>query len=290
MPITISASRLQTRKMSRSPCQFEDLAEKELEKLRHRGRAYQCTTCLTDEKKVMIMEKGRMEAHILKEHVAPARVLFRCSLCQFRCLDRATLDGHVNKYKPHGRMVKEAGGGAAENCLKQTSCPYQMFETDYHVKSQNESPRVWHELKQIRMGARQNLSFLDGPVAESVTVQLENMDALVPTRTDRVLDGASNAISPELPPAQATQADQTLQLLSSLLSNGLVQLGPNFDASSLTTIPLPIQNVETHVIHKTLPRTIRSLLSPGLLHQCRMKMKFPLTGRLLEPFEDPYQP
>ena len=56
----------------------------------------------------------------------------------------------------------------------------------------------------------------------------------MPLRSNGLQDGASNTIkSPELPPAP--QADQKLQLLSSLLTSGLIQLGLNFDASTLNT-------------------------------------------------------
>lgn len=216
---------------------FEELEERELEKLRHRGRAYQCTTCLSDEKKVVIMEKGRMEAHILKEHVAPARVPFRCSFCQFRCLDRATLDSHVTKYKPHGRLLKEAGGRAPENCLKESSCPYQIGETDYHVYSQEESPKVWYELKQIRAGARQSLSFLDGPVAETLTIQLDDAETILPPRTEAPTNAASSLVTVTEQPTTQAQSDQTLQLLSSLLNSGLLQLGPSFNLNPVSTGP-----------------------------------------------------
>ena len=51
--------------MSKSVCTLEDLDEEELKGLWHRGRANQCSTCLADENKKVILEKGRMEASVL---------------------------------------------------------------------------------------------------------------------------------------------------------------------------------------------------------------------------------
>ena len=61
---------------------FEDCDEETLKRLRHRGRANRCNTCLADDAKTVIMEKVRMEAHIYREHVAPAKVQIRYTLCQ----------------------------------------------------------------------------------------------------------------------------------------------------------------------------------------------------------------
>ena len=106
--------------MSGAATSFEDLSEEEIKKLGHRGRANHCNTCLADEGKMVILEKGRMEAHIYKEHVAPSRVPFRCT-CQFRCTDRETLDCHVKNYAPHAKATKGAEGGIREDCLKESA-------------------------------------------------------------------------------------------------------------------------------------------------------------------------
>ena len=58
MLATTSASRLQNQTMSKSVCTFEDLDEQELKRLRHRGRANRCNTCLADEKKWSSWRKG----------------------------------------------------------------------------------------------------------------------------------------------------------------------------------------------------------------------------------------
>ena len=131
--------------MSSSILNFEDCDEETLKRLWHRGRANRCNTCLADDAKTVIMEKGHMEAHVYKEHVAPARVPFRCTLCQFRCQDRKTLDDHVLNYKPHVKAVKAGKGQVPEDCLKESSNPYYVSEEDYHLFSQDESARIWFE-------------------------------------------------------------------------------------------------------------------------------------------------
>ena len=121
--------------MSGSATSFEDLSEEEIKKLRHRGRASHCNTCLVDEGKMVILEKVRMEAHIYKKHVAPSRVPFRCTLCQFRCTDKETLHYHVKHYAPHAKATKGTECGIREDCLKESACPYYVTEADYHVYS-----------------------------------------------------------------------------------------------------------------------------------------------------------
>ena len=121
MLATPSASRLPNQTMSKSVCTCEDLDEEELKRLPHRGRANRCNTCLADENKVVILAKGRMEAHIYKEHVARASVPFRCTICQFRCQDKRTLQDHVTNYKPHVKAVEVAKGQVPKDCLKDSS-------------------------------------------------------------------------------------------------------------------------------------------------------------------------
>ena len=149
--------------MSTSILNFEDCDEGTLKRLRHRERANGCTTCQADDGKTVIMEKGRMEAHVYKEHVALATVPFRCTLCQFRCQDRKTLDDHLLNYKPHVKAVKAGKDQVPEDCLKESSNPYYVSEEDYHVFSQDESVRIWFEQRQKKAGSRDCLPFWTQP-------------------------------------------------------------------------------------------------------------------------------
>ena len=99
---------------------FEECDEEILKKLRHRGRANRCNHCLSDEDKTVILEKGRMEAHVYREHVPFATVPYRCTLCQFRCRDSQTLRDHTKNYKPHVKAVKAAGDPVDDSCLKKS--------------------------------------------------------------------------------------------------------------------------------------------------------------------------
>ena len=53
---------------------------------KHRGRAYQCLACFHKEGKNTINEKGKIEFHILKNHVKLDEDPFYCRLCLSVCL------------------------------------------------------------------------------------------------------------------------------------------------------------------------------------------------------------
>ena len=219
--------------ISSSVLRFEDCDEDTLKRLRHRGRANRCNTCLADEGKTVIMEKGRMEAHIYKEHVDPAKVPFQCTLCQFRCQDRKTLDDHVLNYKPHVKAVKAAKDLVPDDCLKESSNPYYVSEEDYHVFSQDESARIWFEQKQKKTGSRDSLSFLDTAVADTFGSQTELQSVLPPLTQSGSVPGNDYTVTAATQPQPSPPVDSTVQLISSLLNSGLLQLGPEFDVSCL---------------------------------------------------------
>ena len=219
--------------MSSSVLRFEDCDEDTLKRLRHRGRANRCNTCLADDGKTVIMEKGRMEAHIYKEHVAPAMVPFRCTLCQFRCQDRKTLDDHVLNYKPHVKAVKAAKSLVPDDCLKESSHPYFVSEEDYHVFSLDESARIWFEQKQKKAGSRDSLSFLYTAVADTFGSQTELQSVLPPLTQSGSVPGNDSTVTVATQPQPSSPVDSTVQLISSLLNSGLLQLGPGFDVSCL---------------------------------------------------------
>ncbi|XP_052792410.1 uncharacterized protein LOC128226528 [Mya arenaria] len=64
------------------------------------GRMWQCARCGKQDR------KGRVAAHILKEHIPLHQVPFHCLLCQFRCLDSNTLRDHVSQYSRHVSQEK----------------------------------------------------------------------------------------------------------------------------------------------------------------------------------------
>ena len=288
MLATTSASRLQNQTMSKSVCTFEDLDEEELKRLRHRGRANRCNTCLADENKVVILEKGRMEAHIYKEHVAPARVPFRCTVCQFRCQDKRTLQDHVTNYKPHVKAVKVAKSQVPEDCLKESSNPYIVSEEDYHVFSQEESTRIWFELRQKRTGPRESLSFLDGAVADAISnPEPLELEPVIPPCMQTKPDVAPDlTMNPQ--PQPAAQIDLTLQLLSSMLNSGLLQLGPGFNVSCLPACVPTIQGGETTTSLQTASLTAETAANSSLGDQDGA-IVLPTGSIIQTPVQDEYE-
>ena len=61
-----------------------DGAVESREKARRRGRAYQCLHCFHKQRKHVIYVKGRVEDHILREHLSFQQDPFYRSLCYFR--------------------------------------------------------------------------------------------------------------------------------------------------------------------------------------------------------------
>ena len=204
---------------------------------------------------MVILEKGRMEAHIYREHIPFARAPFRCTLCQFRCKDRQTLKDHTINYKPHVKAVKVAECPVTDGCLKESLNPYIVSEEDYHVYSQEESVKVWHEQRQKRSGPRESTAFLDGALAE--TINDADLQTVLPNTQQQghTTDGAAQG--------QADPTDQTLQILSSLLNSGLLQLGPGFDVASLqAAVPNQEQGCEQTKVDKPDETAARASATP----------------------------
>ena len=57
-----------------------------IERARHRGRAYLCLACFHLKKKRVADELGKLEDHIVRNHVELERVPFYCQLCTFKCM------------------------------------------------------------------------------------------------------------------------------------------------------------------------------------------------------------
>ena len=63
-------------------------------------RQYTCKICRK------VDRKGRLAGHILKYHIPMDRVPFSCSLCNFRCIEKAELLQHVTGYQRHKEELK----------------------------------------------------------------------------------------------------------------------------------------------------------------------------------------
>ena len=132
-----------------------------LEKMaRHKGRAYQCLRCCHQGGKEVIDVKARIECHIMKTHLSLDQVPFYCSLCLFRCSDKATLLEHVTKFNRHEVMAKMKGVAGNTECLKENPNPYQIGLDDYFVFSQEESTQVFLNRMKSKKGTSSNRDVL----------------------------------------------------------------------------------------------------------------------------------
>ena len=89
------------------------LAKKTAEK----HRRYKCKLCGKEDR------KGRILGHVLKYHIPMDRVPFSCSLCNFRCTDKATLVGHINQYQRHREEAAKLGVSNLSQILNRSSNP-----------------------------------------------------------------------------------------------------------------------------------------------------------------------
>ena len=76
------------------------------EKVKKRGRAYQCLACYQRLGRTYINEKLKVEDHIYRDHVRPNEVPFYCRLCTFHCQRLDQLMNHVKNYGPHQDQVR----------------------------------------------------------------------------------------------------------------------------------------------------------------------------------------
>ena len=116
-------------------------SQEDIDRAKKRGRAYLCTACYhkSDRQTRKIDEKGRLEDHILKTHVAPERWPFFCTLCLFRCTRREQLTHHVDNYQRHLDMASARQIKNSFPWLVESPNPYKISELDYAKLSQEES-------------------------------------------------------------------------------------------------------------------------------------------------------
>ena len=103
----------------------------------------------------MIDVKQRIEEHIMKIHLSLDQVPFYCSLCLFRCRDRATLDDHVKNFSRHKQMVADRKCNNSSGFLKENPTPYKFGQEDYYVYSQEESVNIFVQKSQTKKGPQE---------------------------------------------------------------------------------------------------------------------------------------
>ena len=137
-------------------------SQEDIDSGKKRGRAYLCTACYykSDRQTRKIDEKGRIEDHILKTHVAPERWPFFCTLCLFRCTRREQLTHHVDNYQRHMDMASPHQIKNSLSWLVESPNPYKISELDCAKLSQEESLQFYlqrHEAKLDKGNASSNL-------------------------------------------------------------------------------------------------------------------------------------
>ena len=138
-----------------------------VERAKHRGRAYQCLPCYHKEGRVVINEKGRIENHILKNHVKLDEVPYYCSLCLFRCHSLQQLNKHVTAYARHREMARKRDVQDHQPYLMKSSNPYKIGSLDYMQLSTEESIR--HFMQQARLAKERDVR---NPVTQAVQQML----------------------------------------------------------------------------------------------------------------------
>ena len=138
-----------------------------VERAKHRGRAYQCLPCYHKEGRVVINEKGRIEDHILKNHVKLDEVPYYCSLCLFRCHSLQQLNKHVTAYARHREMARKRDVQDHQPYLMKSSNPYKIGSLDYMQLSTEESIRYF--MQQARQAKERDVR---NPVTQAVQQML----------------------------------------------------------------------------------------------------------------------
>ena len=119
-------------------------AEMELrEKVKKRGRAYQCLACYQRLGRVYINEKLKVEDHIYRDHVRADEIPFYCRLCRFHCQRLDQLLNHVRNYTPHVEQVRRRGltdGG--KSFLTKSTKPYVISALDCKTGGRGQYPTL----------------------------------------------------------------------------------------------------------------------------------------------------
>ena len=110
-----------------------------IEKAKKRGRAYLCLGCQKQKGLQIVGERGPMEGHVLKNHVARDRISFYCRLCTFKCTTLHQLNHHMNHCSRHLARAREMNVTNHQEWMVASQVPYQIGETDLLKFTQEES-------------------------------------------------------------------------------------------------------------------------------------------------------
>jgi len=106
-----------------------------------RRRAYRCVRCsMTGLNRVN--RRDRIAHHVLKYHVPLDEVPFSCTLCLFRCMDKASQVSHINNYRPHRNKAAEMGVLDHSPFLSESIKPVVLDER-YMVRLSKEESAAW---------------------------------------------------------------------------------------------------------------------------------------------------
>lgn len=95
-----------------------------MNRLSNGGLAYRCSHC------GKVDRKGRLVAHILRDHVPEKQVPFFCTLCKFRCETRDDLLKHLTKYAGHVRAVGSNQNIDLKQILIKSNVPWFVSAND----------------------------------------------------------------------------------------------------------------------------------------------------------------
>lgn len=185
----------------------------------------------------MIDVKQRIEEHIMKIHLSLDQVPFYCSLCLFRCRDRATLDDHVKNFSRHKQMVADRKCNNSSGFLKENPTPYKFSQEDYYVYSQEESVNIFVQKSLTKKGPQEtHHDLVEQAVSDVFTAAEEPMnptDVSTTMTTDTSSMGDPKAMQ-ELSSFLAKNLQETL-LQSILNLNPPVNFLQNIPTPAATT-------------------------------------------------------
>ena len=153
-------------------------SKEDIERAKHRGRAYECLACYYQKGERKVIELHQMEGHILKVHITTGRIPHFCRLCLFRCMSKQQIIHHVTDCARHVSMAKEQNILNISQSIAISSTSHQFMDRDYRKLSAEES--LQHFLQ--RQGHSRNSKTM---VATSPQVKL-------------ILPGSAGVVTPSI--------------------------------------------------------------------------------------------
>ena len=114
-------------------------SKEEIERAKHRGRAYECLACYFLNGTRKVDELSRVQDHILRKHIIPDRVPYFYRLCLFRCMTKHQIWNHVIAYDRHKMMAQDRHISDHSQWFAVSPTPYQFSDRDYRRLSAEES-------------------------------------------------------------------------------------------------------------------------------------------------------